>query len=399
MNRKNRMTVVLGLQYLFWYLISIPVTWFVRVRREGVIIGSNRGDGLSGNARHLFERWSKEGVFEVWAVLSNKKIYKQLSIQYDHVLFAFSWKAVKIAAQARFFILTHGRLDVPFSDFSKIIIQTWHGIPFKAIGFYRNRNIKDKIRNILYKWFDYDPVDYFLSSSAYVTKLYKGVFHQASDKFLEIGFPRNDLFFERHKSESSLNGIFKERGLSFKKVILYAPTFRTYPSDYFPFADRLEKSPALIELLQRTDAVCLVKSHVNQPYKLDHLLERSGRVIDISNSEWIPDLQKILPETNILITDYSSISIDALLLDLPCIFITSDIEDYVKATGEFCCDYNSLAAGAHVKTMADMIYELAELIGGNDRFRKERSSARELFFTPSSQTSTERLTSFMQKIV
>jgi CDP-glycerol glycerophosphotransferase len=399
MHAKGKITFALGIRYLFYYLISIPVTWFIRVRRDRVIIASNRGEGLSGNAKHLFERWSKEGVFEVWTVLSNREIYQELSKLNDHVLFVFSWKTVKVAAQARFFILTHGRLDVPFSGFRKTIIQTWHGIPFKAIGFYRNRNIKDKIRNILYKWFDFDSIDYFLSSSGYVSKLYMGVFHQGPDKFLEIGFPRNDIFFDRDKSESPLNAVFKERGLAFKKVILYAPTFRTYPSMYFPFADHEEKSPALIELLQRTDSVCLVKSHVNQPYRLDAPLERSGRVIDISNDELIPDLQKILPEADILITDYSSISIDALLLDLPCIFITSDIEDYVKVTSEFCCDYDSLAAGAHVRTMADMIDELAELIGGNDRFKKERSSARELFFTPSSQTSTERLSAFMQKIV
>ncbi len=393
------MTVALGIQYLFWYLISMPVALFVRVRRERVIIGSNRGDGLSGNGRYLFERWGKEGIFEVWAVLSNKEIYQQLSIQYDHVLFAFSWKAVKVIAQARFFIMTHGRLDIPFSGFKKIIIQTWHGIPFKAIGFYRNKNIKDKIRNILYKWLDYDSIDYFLSSSAYVTRLYTGVFRQESGKFLEIGFPRNDIFFDREKSGFSIGLFLKERELIFKKVILYVPTFRTYASMYFPFEDRAEKFQHLIELLKRTDSVCLVKSHVNQQYKLDAPLEKSGRIIDISNDGRIPDVQKILPETDVLITDYSSVSIDGLLLDLPCIFITSDIEDYVKATGEFCCDYNSMAAGAHVQTMSEMIYELNELLVGNDSFREERSSARKLFFRPPSSNSTERLSSFMRQII
>jgi CDP-glycerol glycerophosphotransferase (TagB/SpsB family) len=397
---KSKMTITLGIQYLFWYAISIPLACLFPIRKDRVILSSNRGEGLSGNGRYLFETWRKDGTFDVWVVVSNREIYKELSSKYHHVLFAFSWAAVKIAARARFFILTHGRLDVPFSGFKKTIIQTWHGIPFKAIGFYHNDKIKHKIRNALYKCFDYDSIDYYLSSSPYVTKIYSSVFRQKQSKFLEIGFPRNDVFdFHEEKSGSALNAFLKERVPTFKKLMLYAPTYRPYPSVYFPFNDRIEMFPKFLELLKRTDSVCLVKSHMNQHYKLDALLEQSGQVIDISNDRRLPDLQEILPEIDILITDYSSVSIDALLLDLPCVFITSDIEEYVGATSNFCCDYGSLAAGPHIESMGDMIDELNELISGNDSFREKRTSARELFFIPSSHSSTERLSLFMQQII
>jgi CDP-glycerol glycerophosphotransferase len=400
MPAKNKMTVALGIRYLFWYVISIPLTWLASIRRDRVILASNRGEGLSGNARYLFEKWLKDGPFDVWVVVSNRAIYQELTAQYEHVLFAFSWKAVKVTAQARFFILTHGRLDVPFSGFKKTIIQTWHGIPFKAIGFFHNNKIKDKFRNILYKWFDYDSIDWFLSSSPYVTRLYCEVFHQEQDKFLESGFPRNDAFvIGGDKSESPVITILREKLPTFKKLMLYAPTYRPYPSAYFPFNDHAEKCSDFIELLKRTDSICIVKSHPNQQHRLDTALEESGYVIDISNNGRLPDLQKILSVTDILITDYSSIFIDALLLDLPSVFITSDIEEYVSATGEFCCNYDSLAAGAHAKSMAEMIASLNELISGNDRFQKKRSSALELFFAPSSDTSTERLSSFMQQLI
>jgi len=396
---KSKMTVVLGIRYLFWYLMSIPVAWVVPVRKDRVILASNRGEGLSGNARYLFESWQKDGTFDVWAVISRREIYEELSRQHSHILFAFSWEAVRVSAKARFFILTHGRLDVPFSGFKKTIIQTWHGIPFKAIGFYRNNKVSDKIRNILYKWLDYNSIDFFLSSSTYVSKLFSSVFRQKPDKLIETGFPRNDVFSPgRKRHDFSLKDLLKGKVPVFNNLILYAPTYRPYPTMYFPFNDREEMYRAFIELLQRTDSVCLVKSHVNQPLKLDRPLEESGRVIDISNDTRLPDLQKILLQANILVTDYSSVSIDALLLDLPCVYITSDIEQYVHATGEFCCDYNSLASGAHVKSMEDMIDELNELIAGRDRYREERRSARELFFTSSSGPSTDRLVSIMRQL-
>jgi CDP-glycerol glycerophosphotransferase (TagB/SpsB family) len=396
---KSKMTILLGIRYLLWYLLSIPAAIFATVRGDRVILASNRGEGLTGNARHLFETWQKDGSFDVWAVVSNKEIYKELSGQYPHILLAFSWDALKVSTQSRFFILTHGRLDVPFCGLRKTIIQTWHGIPFKAIGFYRNNKASEKIRNLLYKWFDYDSVDYFLSSSAFVTKLLMQVFRQKPEKFLEIGFPRNDVFLlEIKKSEHILTKVLKERPPSFKKVILYTPTYRPYRSVYFPFADRSEKSDAFIELLQSTDSVCLVKSHSNQQLVLDSSLGESGRIIDISNYTGLPDLQEILLKTDILITDYSSVSIDSLLMDMQCVYITSDIEEYIHATGEFCCDYNSLAAGVHVRSMADMIYELNELIQSRDRFEEERRSARELFFPFTTDTSTNRLASFMKQV-
>jgi CDP-glycerol glycerophosphotransferase (TagB/SpsB family) len=217
---------------------------------------------------------------------------------------------------------------------------------------------------------------------------------------LEIGFPRNDVFSTgRDRSRSFLNNFLKERIPIFKNVILYAPTFRPYPSEYLPFPDREEKFHAFIEFLQRTDSVCLVKSHTNQIYKLDNILEKSGRVIDISVDGRLIDLQKILTEIDFLITDYSSISIDALLLDIPCIFITSDIEKYLHATGDFCCDYDLLAAGQHVQSMEGLIKVLNELIAGEDNFKEARHSALDIFFKSLPQTSTEMLSSFMKRLI
>lgn len=400
MTVKSKMTVTLVFRYLSWYLFSILVAWFTTVKKDRVILASNRGEGLSGNARHLFETWLKDSSFDVWVVVSSREVYQELSKKYDHILFAFSWRALKIAAQARFFILTHGRLDVPFSGFKKTIIQTWHGIPFKAIGFFRNSRINDKTRNTLYKWFDYNSIDFFLSSSTYVSKLYEGVFRQKPDKFLEIGFPRNDIFSQgRDQASKLLKPFLQDRIIRAKNIILYSPTYRPYPSAYFPFSDYAEKHQAFIDFLNSTDSVCIVKSHVNQQLELDNTLERSGRVIDVSNDSRIPDLQKIMTVVDILVTDYSSISIDALLLDLPCVFINSDIDDYVRATGDFCCDYKSLAAGAHVNTMTEMIDALNDLIDGNDAFQEKRRSAIDIFFTPSLHSSTERLLSFMKGIV
>ena len=130
MRGKSKMSVLLGIRYLFWYLISIPVTWLLPICKERVILASNRGEGLSGNARYLFETWQKDGTYEVWAVTSRMDVYQELSGQYTHILFAFSWEAVKVSAQARFFILTHGFFHQR---------QDFERLPFARLPFKGNR--------------------------------------------------------------------------------------------------------------------------------------------------------------------------------------------------------------------------------------------------------------------
>ena len=66
-----------------------------------------------------------------------------------------------------------------------------------------------------------------------------------------------------------------------------------------------------------------------------------------------PDIIKLLHLTDVLITDYSSVFMDYVLLDKPCIFYPYDYEEYIKGR-ELFTDYFENVPGPVVRTFDEL---------------------------------------------
>lgn len=77
---------------------------------------------------------------------------------------------------------------------------------------------------------------------------------------------------------------------------------------------------------------------------------------------------------DILITDYSSIYIDYLLLDRPLIFLPYDKEQYLKGRG-MNFEYDKVTPGAKPDSQQKFIDAIAEICHGRDRYQQERQKA------------------------
>ena len=102
------------------------------------------------------------------------------------------------------------------------------------------------------------------------------------------------------------------------------------------------------------------------------------------------DVNLILPEIDILITDYSSIYVDYLLLDRPCIFVPYDLENYKRKRG-FLLDYDFWAAGAIVLTQKDLEGALTEILSGKDTYIEKRQLLRDNFHNCQAENSSEKV--------
>ncbi|GAH61106.1 unnamed protein product [marine sediment metagenome] len=102
----------------------------------------------------------------------------------------------------------------------QIYINTQHGTPLKLMGAERlseNDNIASYKKNR--RW------SYLISPNRYTTEIFKRVC-RFSGPVLEVGYPRNDIFYT-HNNVSSILSLKKKMELPFdKKIILYAPTWR-----------------------------------------------------------------------------------------------------------------------------------------------------------------------------
>ena len=85
-------------------------------------------------------------------------------------------------------------------------------------------------------------------------------------------------------------------------------------------------------------------------------------------------LYQFIPLSDALITDYSSVSVDYLLLNKPIIYTLDDYEEYARSRG-FCLD-NAInyMKGYHVYDEKGLEDSLIEISNGVDRYAQERET-------------------------
>ncbi|MCM8777985.1 MAG: CDP-glycerol glycerophosphotransferase family protein, partial [Candidatus Omnitrophica bacterium] len=106
---------------------------------------------------------------------------------------------------------------------------------------------------------------------------------------------------------------------------------------------------------------------------------------------------ELLPDIDILITDYSSIFIDFLILDRPIIFTPYDREEYEKEGG-LLYNYDEITPGPKVKTQREFLYWIEQFVKNPELFKQERNKIKEIFFTFYDGKSHERIYTELKKL-
>ena len=198
------------------------------------------------------------------------------------------------------------------------IIQIWHALgAIKKFGYQTigaKSGADEKTAQIMCMHKNYD---YVLAPSRTTADLYEKAFCVKKEKIKYIGMPRVDYILE--KDEEKNNKIYeKYPNLKHKQNILYVPTFRK--------GDKVEIDE-LVEKIDTEKYNLIIKLHPLDLKEYQYK-EREGIIYD--NKTRTYDLLKVVDK---VITDYSSLSIEAALLDLPVYFYTYDIEKYNQETG------------------------------------------------------------------
>lgn len=197
-------------------------------------------------------------------------------------------------------------------------MQTWHGsVALKRIE-------KDAQSHLSTGYLedarhDSRMADVILSGCGFFTRLIRRAFWYDGE-ILECGTPRLDKLFAAGSDRSALRklGIPDD-----KKVVLYAPTFRSngvvdcYLRDF---------AQVLSALKARTgeDWAAAVRLHPNAARKANWI-SYSDTVI---NATSLPDLYELLPVADLVISDYSSLIFEAGMLNKPVFLYATDVESY-----------------------------------------------------------------------
>lgn len=222
-------------------------------------------------------------------------------------------------------IVNNVKTQLPFHKRrTQYYIQTWHGdLPMKYI----EKEAKDKIDPFYLTQSKRESqyIDLILSASSLMTSVYRNAFWYDGE-ILEEGLPRNDVYF---KETASLGN--KVRSLlniqQNTKVVLYAPTFRDN-GQAFP---ALDFQYVLQELSKKT-GVPWVLVHRLHPNDRERFRFKSEGNAIINGSNY-PDSQELATGCDMLITDYSSMLYDFMLMEKPVLLYIPDLEEYTTLRG------------------------------------------------------------------
>ena len=169
---------------------------------------------------------------------------------------------------------------------------------------------------------------------------------------------------------------------TYRKIILWAPTFRKSKMLGYDDIDSdeiipLVKSadfPVVNDFLKGIGCKLVVKLHPSQDLdrynlvNLDHFILLSQQ--DFANRGM--DLYRFMSQCDALVTDYSSIFVDYLLLDRPIGFTIDDEDEYLTNRGFSLENPDSYRAGQKIKNIEDLFLFCQKLVEGVDDFKSER---------------------------
>jgi len=198
-------------------------------------------------------------------------------------------------------------------------------------------------------------------------------------ELLPLGLPRNDqLFSEAYKKESRTYYDDKY-DLGGKRIVLYAPTFRNYSEEIkLPFsASDFER---LNEFFKLNNWVMIYRPHYIENIVPREYLEDKENIL-ILDSTKEEDSQKLLAATDVLMTDYSSIYVDFLILDRPICFLPFDLELYEREKG-LVIDFNNKACipGPIISDSDHLLSFFNDINEAKDGFTERRNLSKNYYF-------------------
>lgn len=353
---------------------------FVKKREDLWLFGAWYGLKFSDNSRALFEYIANyTDINPIW-MTKDKILLKEIRKKGYRAYAAFSIKGYFYSLKAGKVIISQSILTDanPYLISNKTIkVQLWHGVPIKKIGKdVEKRLVKCKwIHNYFY-FFNNLKYDMVLATSVEVAKNMKSAFDVPSSNIKILGYPRNDILFK---------GLEKVK----KKKILYAPTLRGNKGDRIDIFEKYHFPIAKLEsLLTKYNAAFDFKTHpVNMPP-----MNFINKIENIENINFIGDVEinEILAQYDILITDYSSIFIDYLLLNRPIIFAAFDLEEYKKDRGLYY-KYETITPGVIAENWNFVFIELQNLLENRDNYKEKRNNLKDFFHLYKDSKSCERV--------
>lgn len=325
---------------IIWYVIEIieyhMLLLFGKIIywNRCIYVISERGTDARDNGFHMFRYMRlKHPELEVYYIIDRCSPDRKKIKQYGNIIDYKSFKNKILYISAKFKISTHigGGSPYLFSSSRLKNLVYWHG----KLIFLQHGVTKDNLPQL---YSENTKLDLFICGGKPEHEYVLKNFHYSNNEVKYTGLARYDSL----------------HNLKMKNQILVMPTWRIYlkgikqseflKSDYFIKWNSFINNTNLIKELDGREINLVFYPHYEiQPYiKCFSSKSKSVTIADFEHY----DVQQLLKESKLLITDFSSVFFDFAYMRKPCIYYQFNRETFYEshyAKGYF--DYDTLGFG------------------------------------------------------
>lgn len=325
-------------------LLCLPLGWILFRTRE-IYIVCERGTDARDNGYHMFKYIvNNHPEKKVYYIIDKKSVDYQKVACLGPVIQYRSWKHVLYFIAAKVKISSHFMGYVPGSPYRFQKIQSMLNLPGKHV-FLQHGVIKD---DLVALHADRAIMDIFICGA-------RPEYEFVDSRF---GHPRGVVCYTGLARYDNLHGH------QTKNEILIMPTWRKYLSslgreeflcsEYYARWNEILQSPELLDTLRQHGLKLVFYPHYEMQKFVDCFQSNDENIVIADFDKY--DVQQLLIDAKLLITDYSSVFFDFAYMKKPCIYYQFDQNEFFTQhykKGYF--DYSENGFGAVPETFEDLL--------------------------------------------
>lgn len=364
---------------------------------KGTFISFSSFPDFSDNSRSLFEYiQTHDTVFSKYKIVWHIDNFpNEIDVsKYKNTIFVRkkTIRALWYFMRSKYIFSTHGLYNVIKTTKKQRVCLLWHGMPLKKIGYLYEQDAAIGVQE----------ADYFFVTSRLFQTLFSKIFRAVDSQIIISGQPRNDELFNC-ETQTALT-IKGELG---ENLVFYLPTYRKsnirntidgdIEIDKFFGASKKEWI-ALDEKFHSAGKNLVIKPH---PMETANNVKFFSSLTNVKviDDVWLKrkglTLYKLLSQCEALITDYSSVYVDYLILNRPIIFFVPDIEKYNDSRGFVFENIYDYLPGPVVKNFIDIPQILLDV----DKYKDKRNQVNSLFNEVNDSTACSNIMNFISSLM
>lgn len=394
---------------LYWSNTLVP-----KNKNLWVFSGFNKNSYMD-NTMYLYEYviQNHPEIRAVWVTL-DRNIFNRLTAEGKPVVMMRTKQCRNMVSKAAVAVTDHFRMS-DYDAFSGLndrlrIVQLWHGVGLKTIGDLKNTDVPgvqfsddilpsntDNGWQKLIKKFKY-------FRHAYYRELFERYFmlvcpgqerieqiakpwHIPVEHCFITGHPRNILL---HTTQAG----------SDPYEILYAPTYRWDAKKETELVNRIADSAEEIQkFMEMHNASLTIRLHPHTWRNYSKILEPLEEQYDRIRLDREKDIYQTLGKYSVMISDYSSIAYDFVLLNRPVVFFNYDYKEFIEKECNLNYDYGQYSPGAKTSSWEETLEAVGEYLAHPEKDSDWRCWVRDQFYDMSvnDEYNSERIVQEIQR--